>query len=96
MYPAAKVWFGSCDSAVFFHEVNCFLAALDVTDDFNIIGTDGRPHPHICAIGIPVEGKFWFNAADARPDVNSNAIAQLSKWVENALSRLKSKEEAES
>lgn len=72
------------------------LGGLDVTDDFNIIGNDGRPHPHVCAIGIPVEGKFWFNAADARPDVNSNAIAQLSKWVENAVSRLKSKEEAES
>ena len=68
------------------------LGGLDVTDDFNIIGSNGRPHPHVCAIGIPVEGKFWFNAADARPDVNSNAIAQLSRWVETAVSRLKTKE----
>lgn len=69
------------------------LGGLDVTDDFNIIGADGRAHPRVCAIGIPVEGKFWFNAADARPDVNSNAIAQLSRWAEKAVSRLMSKEE---
>jgi len=68
------------------------LGGLDVTDDFNIIGSNSRPHPHVCALGIPVEGKFWFNAADARPDVNSNSIAQLSKWVETAVSRLKTKE----
>ncbi|MGD8893054.1 MAG: FAD/NAD(P)-binding protein [Desulfobacterales bacterium] len=70
------------------------LGGLDVTDDFNIIGSNDRPQPHVCALGIPVEGKFWFNAADARPDVNSNAIAQLSKWVEKAVSRLKTKESA--
>jgi len=70
------------------------LGGLDVTDDFNIIGSTGQPHPHVCALGIPVEGKFWFNAADARPDVNSNSIAQLSKWVETAVSRLKTKEGA--
>jgi uncharacterized NAD(P)/FAD-binding protein YdhS len=69
------------------------LGGLDVTDDFNLIGSNGQAHPHVCALGIPVEGKFWFNAADARPDVNSNAIAQLSKWVEMAVSRLKTKED---
>jgi hypothetical protein len=68
------------------------LGGLDVTDDFNIIGSNDQPQPHVCALGIPVEGKFWFNAADARPDVNSNAIAQLSRWVEKAVSRLKTKE----
>ncbi len=68
------------------------LGGLDVTDDFNIIGSNGQPHPHVCALGIPLEGKFWFNAADARPDVNSNAIAQLSRWSEKAVSRLRSKE----
>jgi len=71
------------------------LGGLDVTDDFNIIGTDGRPHPHVCALGIPLEGKFWFNAADARPDVNSNAIGQLSRWVKTAVSRLAAKEKAQ-
>ena len=70
------------------------LGGLDVTDDFNIIGSSGQPHPHVCALGISVEGKFWFNAADARPDVNSNSIAQLSRWVETAVSRLKTKEGA--
>jgi len=70
------------------------LGGLDVTDEFNIIGNHGRPHPHVCALGIPLEGKFWFNAADARPDVNSNSIAQLSKWVETAVSRLKTKKDA--
>lgn len=69
------------------------LGGLDVTDDFNIISKDGQPHPHVCAIGIPVEGKFWFNAADARPDVNSNAIVQLSRWVEKAIGRIKTREE---
>jgi hypothetical protein len=68
------------------------LGGLDVTDDFHIIGTDGRAHPHICALGIPLEGKFWFNAADARPDVNSNAIGQLSQWAAAAVSRLRSRE----
>jgi len=68
------------------------LGGLDVSDDFNIIGSNGRPQPHVCALGIPVEGKFWFTAADARPDVNSNSIAQLSKWVETAVYRLKIKE----
>jgi len=70
------------------------LGGLDVTDDFNLIGSNDRPQPHVCALGIPVEGKFWFNAADARPDVNSNSIAQLSRWVETAVSRLKTKEGA--
>jgi len=70
------------------------LGGLDVSDDFNIIGSNGRPQPHVCALGIPVEGKFWFTAADARPDVNSNSIAQLSKWVETAVYRLKIKESA--
>jgi uncharacterized NAD(P)/FAD-binding protein YdhS len=60
------------------------LGGLDVTHDFNIISEDGQPHPHVCAIGIPVEGKFWFNAVDARPDVDSNAIAQLSRWVQKS------------
>ena len=69
------------------------LGGLDVTDDFNIINKEGQPHPHICAIGIPVEGKFWFNAADARPDVNSNAIAHLSRWAETAVNRIRSREE---
>ena len=44
--------------------------------------------PHICALGIPTEGKIWFNAADARPDVNSSAIGQLSDWAEAAVARL--------
>ena len=69
------------------------LGGLDITDDFNLIDRNGRPHPHVCALGIPVEGKFWFNAADARPDVNSNAIAQLSRWAAMAVSRLKEKED---
>jgi len=66
------------------------LGGLDVTNDFNIINEEGQPHPHVCAIGIPVEGKFWFNAVDARPDVDSNAIAQLSRWVEKAICRIRS------
>lgn len=68
------------------------LGGLDVTDDFNVIGKDGRPLSHVCAIGIPVEGKFWFNAVDARPDVNSNAIVHLSRWLEKAVSRLRARE----
>ncbi len=68
---------------------------LDVTDDFQIIGEDGRGCPNICALGIPIEGKYWFNAADARPDVNSNAIGQLSRWAESAVARLKEREVAE-
>jgi uncharacterized NAD(P)/FAD-binding protein YdhS len=68
------------------------LGGLDVTEDFHIIGTDGRAHPHICALGIPLEGKLWFNAADARPDVNSNAIGQLSRWTTAAVSRLGARE----
>jgi uncharacterized NAD(P)/FAD-binding protein YdhS len=68
------------------------LGGLDVTEDFHIIGTDGRAHPHICALGIPLEGKLWFNAADARPDVNSNAIGQLSRWTAAAVSRLGARE----
>jgi uncharacterized NAD(P)/FAD-binding protein YdhS len=68
------------------------LGGLDVTDDFHIIGAEGQAHPHICALGIPLEGKFWFNAADARPDVNSNAIGQLSQWAAAAVSRLRSRE----
>ena len=62
---------------------------LDVTEDFHTIARDGNPHPHICAVGIPIEGKLWFNAVDARPDVNSTAISQLSKWAEGAVERLR-------
>ena len=62
---------------------------LDVTEDFHIIAQDGRPHPHICAIGIPTEGKIWFNAVDARPDVNSTAIAQVSVWAKGVAERLR-------
>jgi uncharacterized NAD(P)/FAD-binding protein YdhS len=64
------------------------LGGLDVTEDLHIISKDGTPHPHICAAGIPTEGKIWFNAADARPDVNSTAISQLSKWAEGVVERL--------
>jgi len=72
------------------------LGGLDISDDFNIIGDAGKPHPHICALGIPVEGKFWFNAVDARPDVGSNAIAQLGRWAELAVGRLGSREAQQS
>ncbi len=61
---------------------------LDVTEDLHVIAKDGSPHPHICAAGIPTEGKIWFNAVDARPDVNSTAISQLSKWAKGAVERL--------
>jgi uncharacterized NAD(P)/FAD-binding protein YdhS len=69
------------------------MGGLDVTPDFHLIAKDGTPHNHICALGIPLEGKLWFNAADARPDVNSNAIAQLSKWAHEAVLRLQDKEQ---
>lgn len=68
------------------------LGGLDVTDDFQLIGSSGEVHPQICAIGIPLEGKYWFNAADARPDVNSNAIKQLDRWIESMASRLRKKD----
>lgn len=62
---------------------------LDVDDGFHLIDANGNPHPHLCALGIPLEGKFWFNAADARPDVESNAIGQLSLWASAAVRRIK-------
>jgi uncharacterized NAD(P)/FAD-binding protein YdhS len=68
------------------------LGGLDVTHDFHLIAKDGTSHNHICALGIPMEGKLWFNAADARPDVNSNAIAQLSKWAHETVLRLQERE----
>lgn len=61
---------------------------LDVTEDLHVISAVGSPHPHICAAGIPTEGKIWFNAVDARPDVNSTAISQLSKWAKGVVERL--------
>lgn len=61
---------------------------LDLTEDFHVIGKDGSFHPHICAAGIPTEGKLWFNAADARPDVNSTAITQVSTWAKGVVERL--------
>jgi uncharacterized NAD(P)/FAD-binding protein YdhS len=61
---------------------------LDLTEDFHLIAQDGTPYPHICAVGIPTEGKVWFNAVDARPDVNSTAISQLSRWAKGAVERL--------
>jgi uncharacterized NAD(P)/FAD-binding protein YdhS len=61
---------------------------LDVTEDFHLIAKDGSPHLHICAVGIPTEGKVWFNAVDARPDVNSTAISQLSMWAKGVVERL--------
>jgi hypothetical protein len=64
------------------------LGGLDVTKDLHIIAKDGNPHLHICAAGIPTEGKIWFNAADARPDVKSTAISQLSEWAEGVVERL--------
>ncbi|MCF8079841.1 MAG: FAD/NAD(P)-binding protein [Desulfobacterales bacterium] len=68
------------------------LGGLDVDDEFHLIGNDGTAHPHVCALGIPLEGKFWFNAADARPDVNSNAVGQLSRWAAGAVERLRRRE----
>ncbi len=64
------------------------LGGMDVTEDLHIISRDGHPHPHICAAGISTEGKIWFNAADARPDVNSTAISQLSGWARGVAERL--------
>ena len=68
------------------------LGGLDVTEDFHVISVNETAHPHICALGIPVEGKIWFNAADARPDVNSTAITHLSDWAEAAVERLRLRE----
>ncbi len=68
------------------------LGGMDVTQDLHIIARDGNPHPHICAAGIPTEGKIWFNAADARPDVKSTAITQLSEWAKGAVERLSCRE----
>lgn len=68
------------------------MGGLDVTPEFHLIAKDGTVHHHICALGIPLEGKLWFNAADARPDVNSNAIAQLGKWAHRAVLRLHDRE----
>lgn len=67
------------------------LGGLDVSENFHLIDAGGRPHPHLCALGIPAEGKFWFNAADARPDVNSTAITQVADWAQNAVERLRQK-----
>jgi len=64
------------------------LGGLDVTEQLHVISKDGIPHPHLCAAGIPTEGKIWFNAADARPDVNSTAIHQLSEWARGVAERL--------
>ncbi len=71
---------------------NFEMGGLDVTPDFHLIAKDGTAHNHICALGIPLEGKLWFNAADARPDVNSNSIAQLGKWAQEAVLRLHDRE----
>lgn len=68
------------------------MGGLDVTPDFHLISDNGSAHRHICALGIPLEGKLWFNAADARPDVNSNAITQLSIWAHGVVSRLHGRE----
>ncbi len=71
------------------------IGGLDVDDAFHIIGADGGAAPNICAIGIPTEGKIWFNAADARPDVGSTAITQLDCWAGDAVRRIIDKEERE-
>ena len=70
------------------------MGGLDITPDFQLVAEDGEVHSHVCALGIPVEGKLWFNAADARPDVNSNAITQLSHWAGDAVSRIRNFEQA--
>lgn len=66
---------------------------LDITEDFHVIDRAGRAHPAICAVGIPAEGKIWFNAADARPDVNSTAIGHLAKWADDVIIKLSKKEQ---
>ncbi len=65
---------------------------LDITADFRIINQDGEAHPCIYAIGIMTEGKIWFNAADARPDVNSTAIGHLAQWAGQVVDGLAQKE----
>lgn len=65
---------------------------LDITEDFHIIAKNGQPHPSIYAIGIMTEGKIWFNAADARPDVNSTAIGHLARWADQVAAKLRQKE----
>ncbi len=70
------------------------MGGLDVTHDFQLVAADGSVHENICALGIPVEGKLWFNAADARPDVNSNAITQLANWSRSAVERIHRREQS--
>ncbi|WP_291321190.1 FAD/NAD(P)-binding protein [Desulfonatronospira sp.] len=70
------------------------MGGLDITQDYQLVAEDGGINEHICALGIPVEGKVWFNAADARPDVNSNAITQLSNWAGDAVKRIHHREQA--
>ncbi|THB67821.1 MAG: hypothetical protein D6E12_07875 [Desulfovibrio sp.] len=61
---------------------------LDVDEQFRVIGRDGKPNSRVSAVGIPVEGRHWFNAVDARPDVNSTAMTQIAAWAEGAVSAL--------
>jgi len=61
---------------------------LEVDKAFAVVGADGQADPQIAAIGIPTEGILWFNAADARPDVNSTAISQLDQWAKKVVASL--------
>jgi len=65
---------------------------LDINEQFEVIGADGSANPRLSCIGIPAEGTVWFNAVDARPDVNSTAITQVDLWARNAVRMLHEKE----
>ena len=64
---------------------------LDINEQFQLISRDGSANPRMSCIGIQIEGTVWFNAVDARPDVNSTAITQVDLWAKNAVDLLHEK-----
>jgi hypothetical protein len=66
---------------------------LDIDEAYRVVTRDGEPHPHLSAVGVMAEGKLWFNAADARPDVNSTAITQLDEWAGRVVKEMEEMEE---
>ncbi|MEW1723486.1 FAD/NAD(P)-binding protein [Streptomyces sp. NPDC093109] len=60
--------------------------ALDVgAADLRVRAADGRPHPHLFAVGIPVEGVHWNTPIGAKARANAEMFRQADTIARAAL-----------
>lgn len=69
---------------------------LDINRDMQVIGSSGKPHENLWAIGFPVEGPHFYTHALPRPLMNSRFIEDAHRCVTRLLESLRERQQAAS